>query len=261
MKTASRAASADGTQSVQRAALLIRIIASHNRAGLRVVDLCGLTGLHRATVHRLLQCLAREGLITRNARTRNYHLGNLLYELGLTAAPAVRLEHICRPHLKALAEATGDMVFLTLRSGYDAVCVDRQEGDFPIRTYTLEIGTRRPLGIGAGSLSILSALGDDEIREIVAFNSSRLAAYNGLSAKKLLRLVQQTQARGLAVHDGSVSGARAIGLPVYDASGAAFAGISTSAITSRMQEARWPELIGHMRECAALIERALLTAR
>lgn len=250
----------DGTQSVQRAAELLRTIASHNRAGLRVVDLCEMTGLKRPTVHRLLQCLARERLVVRNARTRNYHLGPMLYELGLTAAPAVRLDALCRPHLRALADATGDMAFLTLRSGFDAVCIDRQEGEFWIRTYTLDVGTRRPLGIGAGSLAILAALNDQERREVLAVNCERYPAYNDASASQLDRLAKQTQRRGFAIHDGSVSGARAIGMPVYDASGTPIAGVSVSAIMSRMEEKRWPELVHRLRECAEAIQRGLKTS-
>lgn len=248
------ASAADGTQSVQRAAMLLRVIASHNRLGLRVVDLCHLTGLRRPTVHRLLQCLAREGFVSRHGRTRSYHLGNLLYELGVTAAPAIRLEDICRPHIRALADATGDMVFLTLRSGLDAVCIDRQEGAFPIRTYTLEIGTRRPLGIGAGSLAILSAVPEEDMHRILELNRSRLPAYNGLTDKKLLRLVRQTRTRGFAVHDGSVSGARAIGIALVNSNQEPFAAISVSAITSRMQESRWPEIVTLTKQQACSIE-------
>jgi DNA-binding IclR family transcriptional regulator len=254
MPTTRTTTAPEGTQSVQRAATLLRIIASHNRAGLRVVDLCQLTGLRRPTLHRLLQCLAHENLITRNARTRNYHLGPMLYELGLSAAPAVRLADIARPHVRALADATGDMVFLTQRSGFDAVCVDRQEGAFWIRTYTLEVGTRRPLGIGAGSLAILSALPEEEIRAVVDANRDRLPAYNELTARKLMRMVRLAQQRGFAVHDGSVSGARAIGVAIHDAQGVPIAGISVSAVTSRIQEARWPRLGEHLSAIAAALQ-------
>ena len=244
-----------GTQSVQRAALLLRLIASHNRIGLRIVDLCNLTGLQRPTVYRLLQCLAKEGMVSRSPRTRNYHLGHLLYELGLTAAPHRKLEDVCRPALVALAAKTGDMAFLTLRSGYDAVCIDRQEGSFPIRTYTLEIGTRRPLGIGAGSLAILGALTEGECNEVIRFNAPRLQAYNGLTARKLQGMARVTRERGFAVHDGSVSGARAIGIALCDAKDRPYAGVIVSAITNRMQETRWPEILGAMRRQADAIQR------
>jgi DNA-binding IclR family transcriptional regulator len=65
-----------------------------------------------------------------------------------------------------IAEATGDTVFLTQRSGLDSVCVDRQEGTFPIKTFTLEIGMRRPLGVGTGSLAILSGLSEEEVKHV-----------------------------------------------------------------------------------------------
>lgn len=250
----------DGTQSVQRAAILMRTIASHNRAGVRVVDLCEFTGLRRPTVHRLLQCLLRERLVARNTRTRNYHLGPMLYELGLTASPSVKLDALCRPHLSALAEATGDLAFLTLRSGVDGVCIDRQAGAFWVRTHTLHVGSRRPLGIGAGSLAILAALDDRERRATLAANSTRYPHYDGASAAQLARLVTQARRRGFAVHDGPVSGARAIGMPVFDATGLPIAGVSVSAVRSRMKEERWPELVRRLKACAGAIEIALRAA-
>ncbi|HEX2825669.1 MAG TPA: IclR family transcriptional regulator C-terminal domain-containing protein [Burkholderiales bacterium] len=175
----------------------------------------------------------------------------------MSAAPTVRLADIARPHLRALADATGDMVFLTQRSGMDAVCIDRQEGDFPIRTYTLEVGTRRPLGIGAGSLAILSTLPEEEMRAVIAANRDRLHAYNGLTVRKLMRMVRLAQQRGFAIHDGSVSGARAIGVAIRDAQDAPIAGVSVSAVTSRMQEARWEDLIKLLCAGARALERLL----
>lgn len=236
--------------------MLLRIIASHNRAGLRVVDLCRLTELQRPTVHRLLQCLIKEALVARNLRTRNYHLGPLLYELGITASPAVKLEDLCRPFITKLAEITGDMVFLTLRSGYDAVCIDKQQGKFLTRTH-MEVGRRRPLGIGAGSLAILGAIHPDDAKDVLAKNRTRWRAFNELTARKMLKQLKETRERGFAVHDGSVSGARAIGIALKDAHGVPFAGLSVYAIVGRMQESRWPELTKAMRQQAVAIEAAV----
>ena len=83
---------------------------------------------------------------------------------GLTATPRFNLREICHPALARIADATGDTVFLTQRSGLDAVCLDRREGTFPIKTFTLEVGMRRPLGVGTGSLAILSALPEEDIQ-------------------------------------------------------------------------------------------------
>ena len=145
-----------GTQSIERALTLLREIAAHNRGGSRLLDLATRTALQRPTVHRMLKCLASESMVQQDPDTHRYFLGPMVFELGLTAAPRFNLREICHPALTRIAEATGDTVFLTHRSGLDSVCLDRREGTFPIKTFTLEIGMRRPLGVGTGSLAILS---------------------------------------------------------------------------------------------------------
>ena len=49
-----------------------------------------------------------------------------------------------------LAQATLDTIYLTARSGDEAVCLNRREGLHPIKTLTLNVGERRPLGVSAG---------------------------------------------------------------------------------------------------------------
>jgi len=255
-----RSAPPDGTQSVQRVFALLRMIALHNRGGLRTVDLCRITGLQRPTLHRLLQRLVHENLVSRSERTRNYHLGPMLHELGLSAAPPVDMTALCGPQLRAIADATGDMVFLTLRSGPDAVCLDRQEGKHWTRAYNLDIGVRRPLGIGAGGLAILSALALDQRRSVLRTNAARLAEFEPLTLTGLRRMVKQTQARGFAVHDGPTSGARAIGVPIRDRKGVPIAAISVSAPAQRMPESRWPQIVSLLNTGTRAIERLLASA-
>src|SRR5574341_2536181 len=174
-----------GTQSIERALTLLREIAAHNRSGSRLLDLATRTGLQRPTVHRMLKCLTTESMVQQDPDSHRYFLGSMMFELGLTAAPRFNLREICQPALARIAEATGDTVFLTQRSGLDSVCLDRREGAFPIKTFTLEIGMRRPLGVGIGSLAILAELQEEDIRNIIASNAPRMPEY-GLNTGALL---------------------------------------------------------------------------
>jgi DNA-binding IclR family transcriptional regulator len=106
-----------GTQSIERALTLMREIAAHNRSGSRLLDLASRTGLQRPTVHRMLKCLTLENMVQQDPDTHRYYLGPMVFELGLTAAPRYNLREICHPALSRIAEATGDTVFLTQRSG------------------------------------------------------------------------------------------------------------------------------------------------
>ena len=244
-----------GTQSIERALTLIREIAAHNRSGSRLLDLATRTGLQRPTVHRMLKCLALENMVQQDPETHRYYLGPMVFELGLTAAPRFNLREICHPSMTRIAEATGDTVFLTQRSGLDSVCVDRPEGVFPIKTFTLEIGMRRPLGVGTGSLAILSALPDDEVREIVTANAPRLPEY-GLTPTSLLAQVKKAQKLGYAVREmPSLAGVRSIGHALHNQSGIAFAALSVSAISSRMNEKRVAELATLLKTETRLVEK------
>ncbi|HYC47157.1 MAG TPA: IclR family transcriptional regulator [Burkholderiales bacterium] len=256
-KSADDDARLSGTQSIERALTLIREIAAHNRTGSRLLDLANRTGLQRPTVHRMLKCLTMENMVQQDAETHRYYLGPMVFELGLTAAPRFNLREVCQPAMTRIAEVTGDTVFLTQRSGFDAVCVDRQEGTFPIKTFTLEIGMRRPLGVGTGSLAILSALSEDEVRRVVTANTPRLPEY-GLSPTSLVAQVKRAQRLGYAVREvPSLAGVRSIGHALHNQSGVAFAALSVSTISSRMNEKRISELATMLKNEARLVEKQL----
>jgi len=250
--------SPSGTQSIQRAARLLRELAARNRQGMRLIDVAQSSGLQRPTVHRMLKCLAAENLVSQDPQSRRYFLGPLVFELGITAGPRFNIRDLCADALDRIAAETGDTVFLTIRSGDDSLCVDRREGAFPIKTFTVDVGVRRPLGVGAGSLAILTALPEEEIEEVVARIASRLPAFGRLTAAELLALVKRARKVGYVLNDvRTLSGVTAIGAPIFDPSGRPIAAISVSAITSRMTTTRQRELAEILRREIRAIEKRL----
>lgn len=237
-----------GTQSIERAAHLLRIIASRNSAGLRLVDISKQARLERPTAHRILKCLIAEGLVRQNPETRHYFLGHLIFELGLAATSSFNLRDICHPSLVRLAEKSGDTVFLTIRSGADSVCIDRVEGAFPIKTFTLDVGTRRPLGVGAGGLALLMKLPEQTQQEIVSANALRLSAYNNLTVPVVMKLLKRCRDLGFALNDAQVTpGSTSVGLPIRSRSEEPVLAISIGAISSRMTKERQKELASMIR--------------
>lgn len=250
-----------GTQTIQRASLLMRLLASRSHAGMRLSDLVKDSGLEHPTVHRMLKGLMAEGLVMQDSTTRCYLLGPLVFELGLAAAPQFNLPDIFRPSLARIAEKTGDTVFLTARSGNDSVCLDRKEGSFPIKTFTLEIGARRPLGAGAGGLALLMLLPGQAVDKVVRANAGRFESYNNLTVPLLLRALDRSRKLGYALNDThNTAGAITLGLPIVNRYGDPFAAISIGAISSRMTEERQKELVSILRKEARVIETAMREA-
>jgi DNA-binding IclR family transcriptional regulator len=251
----------EGTQSIRRAAMLVRVIASRSRTGMRLAEVVQHAHLERSTARRILKCLVAEGLVMQDAASHRYYLGPLVFELGLAAAPQFNLVDICRASLQRIAEKTHDTVFLTVRSGYDSVCLDRREGSFPIKALMLEVGTRRPLGAGAGGLALLMLLPDEVVNEIVSANAVRFTSYNRLTLPSFMRMLARARALGYALNDIHITpGASSLGMPIVNRWGHPFAAISVGAIKSRMTPERQTEIADIVKAEVHLLERAMRDA-
>jgi DNA-binding IclR family transcriptional regulator len=118
---------------------------------------------------------------------------------------------------------------------------------------------RRPLGVGTGSLAILSALPDDEIQAIVTANTARLPEY-GLNPGMLLSQVKRSQKLGYAMRElPGLSGVRSVGQALRNQSGVVFAALSVSTISSRMSDKRAAEIAQLLKNESRQLERQLLT--
>ncbi len=229
---------AKGAQSLTRALSLLRQVAQNNGHGARLSELARAAELNLSTAHRLLSVLTAEGFITHDPKSKTYHLGLELYHLGGSAYQYAVRESF-RSTLEQIEQETGDTVFLLTRSGNDALCIDRVEGSYPIKTVLIDIGSRRPLGIGAGSLSLIAFLPQQECEAIISSNASRYSHYKNITTSDIRSLAAEARERGYTIsrglfHDGVIS----LGFPVINENGQALAGITVSAINRRMDSAR-----------------------
>ncbi len=242
-----------GVQSLERAIGLLRLVATAYKEGVRLSDLVANSGLPHPTVHRLLKELIAGGLLTQD-REKCYRLGHFSYELGLAASSRYGLKELCRPYIKAVAEETGDTAFLMIRSGEDSFCLDRQEGIFPVKVLPVEVGHRRPLGVGGGGLAILSFLPEEERELILQKIAPSLGLYSGLTPEILRERIQDARTHGYAVISNyAVADVTSIGQPIFDRYGNVVAAVSVSGITPRMQNDRQTMIVACLkRECQTL---------
>lgn len=244
-------------QTVGRAVELLRLVASSRSRQLRLIDLADQAGLDKSTTHRLLQRLLHERLLARGPGQRGYRLGPLLHELGLAAQPGSNLQDRAEPALRQLAHATGDMVFLVARSGFESVCLDRVDGHFAIRTLTAGVGDRHPLGVGAGGLALLAALDEAERAAVLRAVAPQLGRY-GLDARRLRERVAQTRRRGAALDEGvAVAEVTALGRALRDGAGQPAGAVFVASIQARMTPRRLVELDRRLLACVREVEAAL----
>ncbi len=151
----------------------------------------------------------------------------------------------------AIAEETGDVLFLSVRSDLAFIYTARVDGEFPIKPSTLNVGQRRPLGFGAAGAAMLALLPDSEVAQILASNERSLMIYGGTTADAAYERVRAARANGYATHERRSLGLKAIAVPVPDAQGRPAAVVSLSALASRMTDKHVALLLESLRRHCA----------
>jgi DNA-binding IclR family transcriptional regulator len=187
--------------------------------------------------------LVQEGLLVRHEKTKKYFFS---YEFYLMCSQSYLplLKEEWHNTLVRVAEESEDTAFLLVPMGYDALCIDRVEGTYPIRTLTFNIGDRRPLGIGAGGLALLSAYGVEDAERIITANESRYRRHNQRTSRDVRNFVEETRRNGHAQSFGNVTpGASSVALAISGSRGEPVAAVAIAAVNNRMKQARRRMLI------------------
>lgn len=226
-----------------RIAALLRALSAHQAGGATTSALARDTGLARPTAHRLLAALADEGYVDRDQRDGQWYLGPELYLLGEVAAQRYDVTHHARASVHRLATATGESAFFSARRGDETVCLIREDGAFPIRSFVLYEGARFPLGVVSAGLVVLAMLPDREIDSYlgrVDLTSAWGSAHDAGSVRERIGLTRQT---GYSVNPGLVvEGSWGMAAAVFGRGGEPAWALTLTGVESRFREGRRGEL-------------------
>ena len=205
----------DGTQAIRRASAMLRQIAHGPGGGMSLREVSEAMGLTRSTAHRILKCLLDERLIEYIDTERRYVIGSLTFELGLAATGRQREIMQWRPAVDMLSQKTGATVFLMGRSGNESVCLCKSEGSSVVRVFPVEVGQRRPLGVGAGATALLAATTPGDAERVLEAIAGHLAQYPALSVDRIRQHVEDARRNGYAESRSTVAGGvYGLGMPI-----------------------------------------------
>lgn len=241
------------TNAPQKVCRILKVLS--NPGSLRLADIAAGAGIGAPTTLRILETLIEEGFVRRDpAHPKRYLLGDQALLLGMAMQARDHIRDRARPALVRLAALSGDTVLLSTRLGIESVCVDREFGTFPIRANYLDIGSRRPLGAGAGSLALLAWLPAAECETVIELVKPALAArYPRLTAQRVRAEVQRARENGYALLlDVVVEQMGGIAVPIFGADGRPAAAISIAALSDRINS-RLPMLVKAMQQEAAAL--------
>jgi DNA-binding IclR family transcriptional regulator len=228
---------------IGRIATVLRELSAAQSAGASTSDIARATALARPTVHRVLTALADEGFVDRDPRSGRWYLGPELYLLGEAAAKRYDVTAHARASVHRLAATTGESAFFSARRGDETVCLLREDGDFPLRSFVLYEGARFPLGVVSAGLVVLAMLSDRDI-ETHLRQGDLTENWGPAHASEQVRLrIQETRELGYAVNPGLVvEGSWGMAAAVFNRNGEPAWALTLTGVERRFSQDRRPEL-------------------
>lgn len=216
--------------------------------------------MNPSTVHRLLGLLEEEGLVRQDEPGGGYTVGTALLRLALTASGSHPVRSAALPHMRALAEASGETVTLGLydpvrRQTYVLAVV---ESEAPVR-YVSKLHEWRDLHTGASGRAVMAFLPDDERRTVVELTQlAPVTEHTITSAAELERVLAEVRERGYAFsQEERRLGGVGIAAPVFGPGRHVLGEVGVSVPTQRFVPADEPRLARLVVACAAEITAEL----
>ena len=183
---------------VAKSFLVLEAVSSANRP-VRLSSLAEELALQKSTVHRVLAELVELGYVGQDESTGLYHPTLRTWEIGSAVVADLPIKQAAAPTLNDLHEQTGETVSLVVRSGDDALYLDKIISPRPMG-FSTRVGSRVPLPSTVGGMAILAASHDGP--EVVRRVAARTDLPSPIDTGTTLRSLDTIRRRGHAVSSG-----------------------------------------------------------
>jgi IclR family transcriptional regulator, acetate operon repressor len=215
--------------------------------GLELAAIADTLTIPRSAVHRLLTDLARLGYVRQRQGRGTYVLTTKLIAMGLSYLSSAGIVDAAQPLLDSLAEASGELVRLSVVDGKRLTWVAKAQGSRQGLRYDPDMGSDAKLSCSASGLAWLMTMSDDQALALVSEQGLGLATDYGPNAVRsltaLLADLATARAQGFSLTiDTFMAGLSAIGAPVQLKGQAALGVITIAGPTARLTEAKMKAL-------------------
>ena len=126
------------------------------------------------------------------------------------------------------------------------MCLLREEGSFPVRSFVLHEGVRFPLGVASAGTAIMAFLPEAEQEELFSHWVEHAGSFAAAHTEELVRAnLARTRLAGYSVNPGLVlEGSWGMGAAVFDQAGRPAWALSLTGIEPRFKPDRQEELGG-----------------
>ncbi|MBX2886854.1 MAG: IclR family transcriptional regulator [Granulosicoccus sp.] len=240
-RTAGSATNSEGKARLGGFSRAIRLLDEITAYGpLRFAELEERLKLPKATLHRALNDLILERLITFDERSLNYSAGFRILELANQVWARSDIRSLARDQLEKLCDICNETVQLSVMADLHTVYIDSVESSNNVRM-SMSVGNKVPIYCSGPGKLLLAWCALDEQKSIIERLSFAEFTLNTITQRDvLLANLKDIRQQGYAHEDEEhFAGIRAIAAPIVDRAGNAVAAISITAPTFRIEPQRF----------------------
>ena len=231
-------------QSVERAFLILELLALHTTAGLTLTQLAKMSKLHKSTAYRLVNVLMQMGYVSQPEKNGAYRLTFKSYEIGSCLVNNLAVLPIARPYLDQLSQTFNEVAHLVVPDGNCVIYIHKSDSGSNTFRVRSQLGVRLPMQRTAVGKSILATMDEEEIAHFWETRDMRPGTDREVdNLEKLKEELVRVRSQGYATdNEENEPGVCCVAAAIVNRQGHAVAAMSVSAPTIRMDEQRTREI-------------------
>jgi len=245
--------------SIDKAILVLETLCIEGSEGISLKELSEKLGLHKSTVHRILDTFKNHSLARQEEDNNEYRPGLRIMELGEQALEGVDIRKEAHDELRELSNQLNEVVHLGIIEDGQVVYLDKFNP--PQRAFQIysSIGKRAPVHCTGLGKAILASLPDKEAENIIRKNGLQKFTPQTITSKSEFREeLGQIREQGYAFdnkeHEEEV---RCIAVPIHNHNREVKAAISVTAPSFRVELGDLEDYASEVKETARLISKKM----
>jgi DNA-binding IclR family transcriptional regulator len=241
-------------KTVEKALRILEEISEKPRSFFELIDLMN---SNKATIHRFVTTLEKEGYIFKNHDDR-YQLTQKLHSLGKKGVEQYNLLEIAKPFLVTLANEANESAVISSFTNDTVYYLDKIESPSALRI-VVEPGKGAPLYCVASGKLYLAHLDDEELEAYFTRQPLLPITKNTItSIEQMKDEIIKIREQGFAVdHEEWEEYLRGVAFPIYDYSNKMVAALSIAGVSYRFTVEKVFSIVGEATEIAKQISKLL----
>jgi DNA-binding IclR family transcriptional regulator len=242
---------------VERALAMLEAVAQVPE-GLSNAEISRKLQIPKSSASYILRTLEKQAYLKRDPETGKYRVGLKILSLSRGALSGIDVREVALPIMRHLVEKTELTCHLAILDGPEAVYIEKVEPQGFIRMDTW-VGRRMRVHATSVGKALVAHIPQEKLEKILADRGmERRTPKTITTVSRLLKDLEKVRAQGYAVDDEENNiGARCLGAPVFNQSGAIEASIGLSGTTGQVNAQTMPRILEALKDAARHVSMQL----